>query len=115
MKILEGGGMSKQILIYQAIEQIQNDLYDYFYTNENFNMSEIEKIVLSNTINKFGQATTADLMGICTRSIRTKISEYGLQNLQAHRKLLQIKASEVAALKAPRGCDSARSDGDDCA
>lgn len=65
--------------IYQ---QLINDMYEKIENGECFKLKEIEKLLMKNMLVKYNRANCAKLMGVCVRTLRNKINEYGYQNLR---------------------------------
>lgn len=91
----------KLVQIYQSLEQIQNDLYNYVFAHSDFNFEAIEKIVLTNIFSKFNGTECQELTGLCVRTLRNKRNLYGLGNLRPNPFVLLKSASEDAPRETP--------------
>lgn len=70
----------------KAFQQVINDMYN----GEKFNILYIELSIIKNLIlNGFTQLEISQLMGICIRTIRNRINQYGLKNLRENNCFLQ--------------------------
>jgi hypothetical protein len=96
--------ISKQIKIYQCLEQIQNDLYSHVYTYEDFDFAKVEEIVLRNLLLQFNNTEIERLTGISIRTIRNKKHLYGLFPVSKDHLVLLKEARKESARPAPRGC-----------
>lgn len=67
---------SAEIKKYQAFEQFQNDLYEYFYENEDLKIEKIEEFAIINFSKIMTKEKLADMLGVSIRTITNKRRSY---------------------------------------
>lgn len=72
--------------IYQGLT---NDMYAKIEDGECFDIAFIEKQLIKNMLPKYNRTQAAKLLGICVRTLRNKINEYGFQNIRINNTHLQ--------------------------
>lgn len=69
-------------------QQTTNEMYENIENGACFNIHTLQKILIKNTLIKYNKTQTAKILGISIRTLRNKIKEYGLKDVQPNKGFL---------------------------
>lgn len=80
---------SNEVKFEHIYQQLMNDMYEDIDNGKCFKIAYIEKLLIKSMLSKYNRTQSAKLLGVCVRTLRSKINKYGFQNIQCNNTILQ--------------------------